>query len=94
MTSQLTLFDDPEPAGRAVGCDRCKTCGKTRPPGQPGLFVEPVSQECFDCNHATLAEIFRAAQAGDQAAYSAAWERHYPGKPGRRGGRAAIPNRT
>ena len=55
--------------------------GATRPDDYPhAIFLEPVSQECLDCNHATLAEIIGAGLAGDLAAYEAAWARHYPGR--------------
>jgi hypothetical protein len=79
MTSvQLDLFAEAE---------RCKTCGTERPANHPRvLFLEPVSGECFDCNHATVDEILRGPEQGDLAAYGAARLRHYP--------RGARPRRT
>lgn len=84
--TQLSLFE-PEPGPRH-DCLRdgpCKTCGATRPADFNGpLFLEPVSQECAGCNHATLTEIFRAGQAGDREAFGRAWDRHCPPRRDRR----------
>jgi hypothetical protein len=81
-TTDLTLFDlpaapdKPKPGSWTSG--PCRTCGATRPDDYPrAMFLEPVSGECFDCNHATIAEMFRAGRAGDQTTYSAAWKRHH-----------------
>ena len=57
----------------------CKTCGARRPGNYPAaLFLQPVSQECFTCNHATVDEILRAGQARDRETYERARPRHYP----------------
>jgi len=76
-----TLFDIPteEPPDR-IRNGPCKTCGAMRPDGcVRAVFLEPVSLECLDCNHATLAEIF-ATRAVDRDRHEAAWRRHLGGK--------------
>lgn len=82
MTIQLELFADPEtPRHDRTRNGPCGNCGAVRPDDYTGhMFLEPVSGECHECNMATLAEIIRAGQAGDRAAYEAAWARHYPGR--------------
>jgi hypothetical protein len=76
---QLSLFD-AKPERDCVRDGPCKTCGATRPPGYPRhMFLEPVSLECFTCNHATVAEILRdGSRPADREAYERAWVRHYP----------------
>lgn len=80
MTAVPTLFDLPEPKRHDRAHDGpCATCGATRPDGyNRPLWLEPVSLECLECNHATLTEITEAEQAGDRRRYEAAWQRHYP----------------
>lgn len=80
--TQLDLFAGPDkPEHDCVRNGPCRTCGATRPDGYPrALFLEPVSFECHECNHATVAEILRAGQAGDRAAFDVAWSRHQAGK--------------
>lgn len=71
--TQLDLFGD------IARAEQCITCGTPRPENYPrALFLEPVSAECLDCNHATLAEIMRASRERDQTALSVAWARHCP----------------
>lgn len=79
---QDALFELPGKPEHACWRDGpCRTCGATRPDGYPrAMFLEPVSGECHECNHATLDEIMRAVRAGDRAAYDEAWARHYPGR--------------
>jgi len=80
ISTHLDLFAAPDkPEHDCVTNGPCRTCGAVRPDGYPrAMFLEPVSLECSGCNHATLAEMFRAGQAGDRIAYEAAWDRHYP----------------
>ncbi len=86
MSDQLSLFG-PEPAP-SHDCFRhgpCKTCGATRPASFTGHpFLELVSQECANCNRATLTQILRAGQAGDREAFGCAWDRHSPPRRNRR----------
>lgn len=79
MMTQSTLFDDAPPT------ERCVTCGAARPDDHPKAFwLEPVSGECFDCNHRTVGEILQAARERRWDSYNAAWERHSPPNPRRK----------
>lgn len=80
--TDLALFDLPTPPRHdCVHDGPCKTCGATRPADyRRHMFLEPVSGECLDCNHRTLAEILQGIR--ERRDVSAAWSRHYP--PGAR----------
>lgn len=82
---QLALFDSD--LNRPYrGGDTCGTCGTKRPDDFAGaLWLEPVSGECFECNHKTLAEMFH----GDPQARTAAWARHHRGVSSRKRKRPA-----
>jgi len=73
---QLALFEPEAAADPAC----CVTCGAEPPPGFAGSWLEPVSGECLDCNHVTVAEIMQTGRSADRAGHAAAWRRHLRGK--------------
>lgn len=70
------LFEIPRPDPIRDG--PCKTCGSTRAStGFTGnMFVEPVSLECHQCNHATVGELMSAHRARDLPRLRAAAYKH------------------
>ena len=75
MTTDLMLFELPEPS---APLPVCRTCGATCPADhpKPAAWLEPVSRECLDCNHRTVAEVLAAYRAGDSRSMIAAYRRH------------------
>jgi hypothetical protein len=65
VSAQGSLLDLIPPA------ETCVTCGAERPADYTrALWLEPVSGECLECNHATLHQILHGPDR------EAAWQRH------------------
>jgi hypothetical protein len=81
---QSALFDrDPGSLRHPADCPvngACATCGATPPDGfAGGLWLEPVSDQCHDCNHKTLDQMMDTLLRGDRPAFEEAYARHDPG---------------